>query len=507
MKINDYNATLDEKMSEFDMWVTPSLGEIRDTPQFRVNLEQLKKGFDYMADITENFADVSHCSSSALAVNVLSYLSGENDDTAKDILDSICNVLLLATGKTDNNLKCQFPLMLKNQIGISTYPQKISGGRWRDKAIPRAFSMTDVTKIIVQLAGKDDYRIVFVESYFHLIVSDEDYAKQLWSLGNAYVSQKELGNADALISSIVIFQSRGSITATQGHIPETILRKYMTDWGLNAGTDFNTQDVEVGEILGDLPVDNKIKKRKYGFIVPFQSRRLGAKVFIQSQFYAGDSGSVSHKVVDQTDSTREVTLQKYPDAVFVEYLDGAGYFSSLNGDLRKMLAKPTTKDFIQIRTAPLKLRRALQGILFLTPLEIEHAVIRTSGKENEIYQLLRDEGYTDEEISRAFSLSVSEGNIVAYGEHKYAISPSRIEIVRKYCLLDVIANYGAPISIGNESGCLLVAGFETSWGLPQNEAIRIAQEVFPGLGELWSNVQDAFDDVQWLISRGFVITK
>lgn len=200
-------------------------------------------------------------------------------------------------------------------------------------------------------------------------------------------------------------------------------------------------------------------------------------------------------------------MQKYPDAVFVEYLDGAGYFSSLNGDLRKMLAKPTTKDFIQIRTAPLKLRRALQGILFLTPLEIEHAVIRTSGKENEIYQLLRDEGYTDEEISRAFSLSVSEGNIVAYGEHKYAISPSHIEIVRKYCLLDVIANYGAPISIGNESGCLLVAGFETSWGLPQNEAIRIAQEVFPGLGELWSNVQDAFDDVQWLISRGVVITK
>ena len=54
MKINNYSATLDEKMSEFDMWVTPSLGEIRDTPQFRTNLEQLKKGFDYMADITKN---------------------------------------------------------------------------------------------------------------------------------------------------------------------------------------------------------------------------------------------------------------------------------------------------------------------------------------------------------------------------------------------------------------------------------------------------------------------
>ena len=98
MKINDYSATLDEKMSEFDMWVTPSLGEIRDTPQFRTNLEQLKKGFDYMADIAANFADVSHCSSSALATNVLTYLSDKDDGTAKDILDSICNVLLLATG-------------------------------------------------------------------------------------------------------------------------------------------------------------------------------------------------------------------------------------------------------------------------------------------------------------------------------------------------------------------------------------------------------------------------
>lgn len=147
------------------------------------------------------------------------------------------------------------------------------------------------------------------------------------------------------------------------------------------------------------------------------------------------------------------------------------------------------------------------GIMFLTPLEIEHAVIRTSGKEDEIYQLLRDEGYIDEEIRRALSTSVTEDNIVAYGEHCYKIRSDRVEIVRKYCLLDIIANYGVPVSIGNEHGCLFVAGFETSWGLPQNETIKIAQEVFPGLGELWSNVQDAFDDIQWLIHKGFVITK
>lgn len=507
MKINDFNSTLDGKMSEFDMWVTPSLGEIRDTLQFRTNLEQLKQGFDFVADITSNFANISLCSSSNLASNTLNYISQRDEMAAKYILDSICNVLLLATGKTDNNLKCQFPLMLKNQIGINTYPQKTSKNRWKDKAIPRVFAMEDVTKTIIQVAEKADYQAVFAESYFHLIVSDENYAKQLWSLGTAYISQKETGNADALIGSMVIFQSRGSITATQGHIPEAKLRQYMTEWGLNAGMDFNTQDVEVGEILGDIPVDNKIKKRKYDFIVPFQSKMTGAKVFIQSQFYAGDSGSVSHKVVDQTDSTREATLKKYPNAVFVEYLDGAGYFSSLNGDLRKMLAKPTTKDFIQIRTAPLKLRRVLQGISFLTPLEIEHAVLRTTGKDAEIRQLLRDEGYTDEEIDRAISFAVSEHNIEVSNARSYRIIPDRETIVRKYCLLDIIANFGSPISIGNEAGCLLVSGFDTTWGLPQNEVIQKAQEVFPGLNELWSNVQDAFDDIQWLLSNGFVIAK
>lgn len=66
---------------------------------------------------------------------------------------------------------------------------------------------------------------------------------------------------------MTIFQSRGSITATQGHIPETILREYMKEWGLKENEDFNTSDVEVGEILDGVEVDSKLKKRKYDFIV------------------------------------------------------------------------------------------------------------------------------------------------------------------------------------------------------------------------------------------------
>lgn len=507
MKIKDYAASLQEKMSEFDMWVTPSLGEIRDTPQFKMNLNQLKTGFDQTAEITDNFSSIALCAASSLAEHAIQYISELSESETRSFLDNVCNVLLLATGKTDNNLKCQFPLMLKDQIGILKFPQRTAKGCWKEKDIPRTLSMEDVTKILSQLKEQKDFLSIFLQSYFHLIVSDEEYAKQLWSLGSAYVAQRELGSATALISSIVIFQSRGSITATQGHIPELILREYMTEWGLTAGTDFNTQDVEIGDILGDVPADNKIKKRKYDFIIPFQSRTDGAKVFIQSQYYAGDSGSVSHKVVDQTDSTREVTLRKFPKAVFIEYLDGAGYFSSLNGDLRKMLAKSTTKDFIQIRSAPIKLRRELQGIQFLTPLEIEHAIMRTSGSQEKVVSLLQDEGYTSEEIKMATISSIRNGHIILAEDGTYSLKPDRIDIVRRYCILDVVANYGSPVAVEKQAGVLFVPGFEVCWGLPQNQTIKIALEVFPTLKDLWANPQVAFDDIQWLITSGFIITK
>lgn len=507
MKLKSYEASLDEKMSEFDIWVTPSLGEIRDTPQFKEDLASLKYGFDLLSQITDNFADYRRCSSSALSNNTIEYIRLRPRDIAMNILNSIWNVLLLATGKTDNNLKCQYPLLLRNTYEIFEYPQKNKRGQWKNKSLPRTLSIEEITKIIVNLLEKPDYLKVFTESYFHLIISDELYAKQLWSLGNAYISQKASGNEDSLISSMVIFQSRGSITATQGHIPETILRSYMADWGLNAGSDFNTQDVEVGEIIEGIEADDKIKKRKYDFIIPFKSRTNGSKIFIQSQYYAGDSGSVSHKVVDQTDSTREVTLKKYSEAVFIEYLDGAGYFSSLNGDLRKMLAKETTKDFIQIRTAPIKLRRELQGIHFLTTLEIEHAILCTSGEKTSVISVLVDDGYSEEEIACALTQAVENRHISVSGTEMLELKPERIELVRKYCLLDLIANYGRPIPDNETNGCLLVAGYKTSWGLPQVEAIQIALEKIPKLDSLWETKLSPFSDVQWLVDSGFIRSK
>lgn len=268
MKLLNYDETLEEKMCEFDIWVTPSLGEIRDMPQFQSDLDNMKYGFDVMATITDDFDDISKCASSVIAKNTINLLTDKSNAEKEQILNAVYRVLLLVTGKTDNNLKCQFPLLLRNTYGLNTYPQMSKTGRWIQKQIPRTIQTDGVTRILIQSTGNVIFQEKFLESYMHLIVSDELYARQLWSLGNAYCTQKRLANEKALLSPLVVFQSRGSITATQGHIPENILRTYMKDWGLVAGVDYNEQDVEIGEIIGNIEADSKIKKRKFDFILP-----------------------------------------------------------------------------------------------------------------------------------------------------------------------------------------------------------------------------------------------
>lgn len=506
MKLRDYSTSLEEKMSEFDLWITPTLGDIRDTPQFGTNLNLLKKGFELLTTVTNNFSSPNSCSSSSLAIGVSRAIADANEQTSLSTLEAICNVLLLATGKTDNNLKCQYPILLRNTYNVVAYPKQTSRG-WVSQALPRTLSIDEVTKLIVRLKEKEEIQHLFISSYIHLIVSDETYAKQLWTLGNAYVVQKQSDTENYFLSSMVIFQSRGSITATQGHIPETKLREYMSDWGLKAGFDYNLQDVEIGELLEGIPVDAKVKKRKYDFIIPYQSRNSGAKVFIQSQFYAGDSGSVSHKVVDQTDSSRAVTLRKYPQAVFIEYLDGAGYFSSLNGDLRKMLSKPTTKDFIQIKTAPIKLRRELQRVNFLTNLEIEHAILRSSGKLSEIMDILRGEGYSETEIDFAVAHAIRNNHINYVDSNNLSIKELRYSIVSKYCLLDLLANHGNPIPDDQGASSLIVAGYSHSWGMSQVELVRIALEEVPNIQALWNSMLSPFEDIQWLLDNEFIKVK
>jgi hypothetical protein len=275
---------------------------------------------------------------------------------------------------------------------------------------------------------------------------------------------------------------------------------------LIAELDYNTQDISVGSILGEEEAGSDIKRRKYDFILPYLSRNSGEKIFVQCQFYAGDSGSVSHKNVDQTTGTRDATKKKYPAAFFVEYVDGAGYHSSLNGDLRRLLCMPDTRDFFQIRTAPIKLRRDFQEINFLTLLEVEQSILIVGNDENEIKDFLLQQGYAEREIDDCLAKS-TEHQLIIQNDNRYSISANRKEIVRRYCLLDSLAVYGHAIPADKLTGNLLVPGFLTHWGLPQNQLISKLLEEIPALRQEWINMEVAFNDIQWLIDNKYIIAK
>ena len=93
--------------------------------------------------------------------------------------------------------------------------------------------------------------------------------------------------------------------ASGGHEPENRLRKLLSDWGLQADVDYNINDV----IVSGEKSDRQSKTRAFDFVVPYKTvgwnPNWDNRIFIQCQFYAGDSGSVSHKNVDQTRSSRE----------------------------------------------------------------------------------------------------------------------------------------------------------------------------------------------------------
>lgn len=499
MKLKHHRYSEQERLTEFDTWITPSLGDIKDTIEFKNVVSGLEEGFLSLSTYTNGFANADSCSAYQIAKGII-----ENFNEIKDKeshLTNVFNAILLATGKSDNNLKCQYPIILQRLFGGNEIAA-VKKGKLAKMEIPRDFNMEKAINHFTSLVNHPDLLAPLLKSYIDLLLSDDEYIMQLYSLGKSFQTLSKEGNAKSLLSSIAIFQSRGSLTAKIGHLPEKILRSYMTDWGMKAGSDFNLDDINVYDLLGIAKPKNQ-KIRKFDFIVPYLSKNTGKKLFVQSQFYAGDSGSVSHKVVDQTDASRLLTLKKYPQAVFVEYLDGAGYFSSLNGDLKKMLAKKTTKDFIQIRTAPLKFRRELQDIDFITPLEIEHVVLKGYTSEAEISEYLAKQGYNTDEISRSIDIS-KNGGILNYKAGDFSIQEGRKDIVFIYSLLDCIANYGHDINRNKEKGVLCVPGYGKEWGMNQNTLLETFTKEFPNVE---MTAKDLLAKIQWLIDKEFVILK
>lgn len=80
--------------------------------------------------------------------------------------------------------------------------------------------------------------------------------------------------------------------------------------------------------------------------------------------------------------------------------------------------------------------------------------------------------------------------------NKYYITEKRKEIVHRYCLLDSLAVFGHAIPSDKLTGNLLVPGFSTHWGLPQNQLVSKLLEKIPALRQEWKNLEVMFNDIQ-----------
>jgi len=525
-------------LQEFDVWITPTLGEIRDTDRFKQQLELVADIFDALGKATKNFERVETCDPKSIASTFVSLIRDQGEVSgAKTKLGALASVLFLVTGKSDNNAKCQLPIYLQHKAkwqGIPSIKQKNGEPELASIPVPRVLDSERYMGLVAALIGHPDTQETLLLEFVRFVLSDDKYVSQLWSVGHSYFMLKALGKHKDLLSPLVVFQVRGSVAASGGHDPEALLRDRLLEWGLKKGIDYNVNDVVLKTLpsgsaqlqelspdsqpqapIGEPPGEQeqqlekiKEKTRAYDFALPFKTPGWSARVFVQSQFYAGDSGSVSHKNVDQTQTSRKSALEQFPDARFVEYVDGAGYFSSLNGDLKKLLQMPTTTSFCQVRSVAIRLRRELQSVGFLIPLEIYHAIFRTNASVAELTGLLVGEGYSAAEVVRAIAHSKESGLLIAEANARLEVPPAKRDVARRYFLLDMACREGKPLdNRDNLKGHFLVPGYGPFFGLPVDELARKAGEIAPGLQKDWAKApQIILEDIRWLCEQGFAMS-
>ncbi len=489
-------------LDEFDIWITPSLGEINQTDKFKEELARVTRIFEELGLATNNFRDLATCQPVAIAETFAKLAAKLPKKDRAELFKSLASTLYLVTGKSDNNTKCQFPLFLRDVAGWSSLPVK----KGAPKALPRTLKSDDYMDLVAVVeSSADESRLL--EQFLSFLLKDEDAVKQFWCLGHSYYVLKQLGQGYErnLLSPIVIFKVRGSVSASGGHEPEAMLREHLESWGLVADYDYNTNDVIVDGVGGG----KNDKTRAYDFVLPYKvtgwNPEWNNRIMMQSQFYAGDAGSVSHKNVDQTATSRDRVLRKFKDVRFVEYVDGAGYFSSLNSDLKKILAMATTHSFIQIRSAPIRLRRELQALGFCTTLEIEHAIVQTTGEEQSAGAALVGQGYGKAEIERAIAQAVNRGTVGRNGA-MLELKTDRRDTIRQHLLLDVLAIHGREMKPGSAAApaSVLVPGYGAFWGMAMDELVNVAVANV-GAGTLRDEIEHSQTfaaDIKALAQRG-----
>ncbi|MGP6427316.1 hypothetical protein [Pseudomonas pharyngis] len=529
MKLPAEALSFQDKMNEFDSWLTPQLHELKGTEKFRVELSNIGFMIESLAEKLNNFSSIEDCALPSVRDAVLEIIHERLNNSWGNTHEiesmgwflSFFSLLFLVTAATDNNLKNHFTIKLKQDGVPAEFPEKVGRQNISFRMKPFGNTVTSkemAVKLARALVGSRDYKInqdalinnnidlaqsvfTMLFEYITLVMVDRGDVIQFWAICKAYMDCKatSIEAAYSLLTPAVIFKIRGSVSATAGHLPENILREKLTLLGLEPGRDFNTSDVIIGHesVLEDGELRDKT--RAYDFVLPYRREGWQSKLFIQSQFYAGDSGSVSHKVVDQTKSSRVYTENIHAGARFVEYLDGAGYYAALRGDLVHMMKMTNTHSFIQVRSLWVRLRRELQLIGFITPVEIEHAIMRTAdGNLDLVKKILLEEGYDELEIHRSISFALSKGFIF---EHQgcFSISNDRKALARRLFIIDTVARIGGVlVSPAELAMSISIPGYGASFGVGYPV---LARSVEQQLRYEPVSISDYSLDMEWLLEE------
>lgn len=510
MRLPEESLTVDQQIDEFDYWLTSKQVAYSTTNKYKQEMKDaisilkilsnfLTQNNKKSLDVDDIIQFISEYSQSLITDNKLN----EDIKSVTEHIQKVFDLLFLVTASSDNNLKSQFSVYLRtSDVGVE-YDKFSFRRNKKPESVSAIFSNSPISAkslanilaryIVAVSSSKNppslDSSIAWSIRYYQLIkaylglIFEESGTEQLYYLCAAYryvtslnPEENDIDFGEFILKSTIVYKIRGSVTASDGHKNEDLLRERLKLLGLQPDIDFNLKDVVIernslpNEIAKDLP---KPKDRAFDFVLPYRVENWGdakTKIYMQAQFYAGDSGSVSHKVIDQTVNSRKALKSIKGDKHrFVEYLDGAGYGSALRGDLKKILEMEDTASFMQIKSILVRLRREMQIIDYANPTDIAQAVYLAGEKNtpSTVKRIMQNEfDFSEGETNRVLDLALEQGQIIS-DNGNLTIAESELKKAARWTfILDYVVLEGKTLTKEQreDSRYFIVPGYGRAYG-------------------------------------------
>ena len=177
MQLPKENLTVEEKMAEFDQWLTAKLERIKDTEKFSSEIESLCSCINHLANYLDNFSQPEKCSINSLKEAVISssdsFVNGtsyfDDEKNLFEFYNSFFNLLFLVTGATDNNLKNHFLIKLKDSEVSAILPKRGTGKKiikFTLKPLPPTTKSNFIAKLLAS------YYVGSVKEYSEIVCTD-----------------------------------------------------------------------------------------------------------------------------------------------------------------------------------------------------------------------------------------------------------------------------------------------------------------------------------------------